>query len=345
MRARARVLATGAGPWPGTDPLEASRAVLGELGGEGGLPFLAHLPARGPGADAVGRTAALLVDVPVDLQPVGWRLTDRRGRDVNRASGYLRSDLDALAEAADGLDGPLALRCLGPWSLAASLWLPRGERAAVDAGAARDLVDSLAEGVAGHVAAVARLVPGAQVEVVLDEPDLLAVLGGRVPRASGWGRLPPVEGHVVRQGLAAVIDAVSGAGASVAVAVPLAREADEGPAPGASALLAELRTAGTDGVAVDLSAVAALGAEGWEALAEAQEGGSRLWLTPPPGSPAAVVDAVTGSWRRLGMDVGRLGDAVLVAPGAADGSARAASEALAELRRAADALTDAAGAG
>lgn len=339
-----RVLATGAGPWPGTDPLEALRTVVGELDGEGGMPFLPHLPARGPGADAVGRTAALLVDVPVDLQPAGWRLTDRPGRDAGRAAGYLRSDLDALAEACDGYAGPLAVRCLGPWTLAGSLWLPRGERAAVDAGASGDLVASLAEGVANHVADVKRLVSGARVAVVLDEPDLLAVLGGRVRRASGWGRLPPVGLHVVREGLATVVDAVHGAGASVAVAVPLAREADDGPAPGASALLAELRTASTDGVGLDLAAVAALGAEGWEALAHAQEAASRLWLTPSPGSPSEVVEAITAPWRRLGMDVAGLGDVVLAARAPRDGSAAAARDALATLRRAADALTDAVGA-
>ena len=37
--------------------------VLGELPN---LPFLPELPARGPGADIIGRTAALLVDLPVE---------------------------------------------------------------------------------------------------------------------------------------------------------------------------------------------------------------------------------------------------------------------------------------
>ena len=43
---------------PGTDPAEAMRIVLGELPD---LPHLAELPARGPGADLTGRTAALLM--------------------------------------------------------------------------------------------------------------------------------------------------------------------------------------------------------------------------------------------------------------------------------------------
>ena len=48
----------------------------------------------------VGRSAALLVDLPVDLQPSGWRLVDRPGRDLARARAWLAQDLDALAELA-----------------------------------------------------------------------------------------------------------------------------------------------------------------------------------------------------------------------------------------------------
>ncbi len=67
---------TGIGSLPGTDPAEAAALVLGELPD---LPHLPELPARGPGADMVGRGAALLVDLPVELVPSGWRLTARPG--------------------------------------------------------------------------------------------------------------------------------------------------------------------------------------------------------------------------------------------------------------------------
>ena len=53
---------------PGTDPAEAVAVVLGELPD---LPHLPELPARGPGADLTGRTAALLVDLPVETTPAG----------------------------------------------------------------------------------------------------------------------------------------------------------------------------------------------------------------------------------------------------------------------------------
>ena len=154
---------------------------------EDGLPYLPELPARGPGADMVGRAAGLLVDLPVDLQPMGWRFVDRPGRDASRTASLWREDLDELAEAFDGYTGELKLQVAGPWTLASSVWLHRAERAVVDQGATRDLVASLAEGVRVHLAEVQRLVPGAELVLQLDEPGLPAVLAGRLPTASGYG--------------------------------------------------------------------------------------------------------------------------------------------------------------
>ena len=48
---------------PGTDAREAARTVIGELPD---LPHLPELPDRGAGADIIGRTAALLVDLAVE---------------------------------------------------------------------------------------------------------------------------------------------------------------------------------------------------------------------------------------------------------------------------------------
>ncbi len=97
--------ATGIGSWPGTDVRAAIRATFDDLGEPPQLPYLPELPARGPGADMIGRTAALLVDLPVDLQPSGWRLVDHPGRDLKRARSFLSEDLDTLAEVADGYTG------------------------------------------------------------------------------------------------------------------------------------------------------------------------------------------------------------------------------------------------
>ena len=89
--------ATGIGSWPGTDLREALRTVR-DLLAEDGLPYLPEAPARGPGADLIGRTAGLLVDLTVDLQPSGWRFVDRPGHDARRTSSLWRQDLDDLAE-------------------------------------------------------------------------------------------------------------------------------------------------------------------------------------------------------------------------------------------------------
>src|SRR5699024_151059 len=72
---------TGPGPMPGTDPRESARVVMGECHA---LPFLPELPERGPGADQIGRTLALLADLPVDVSPRGWRLADSPGRLARR---------------------------------------------------------------------------------------------------------------------------------------------------------------------------------------------------------------------------------------------------------------------
>ena len=140
--------------------MEALRLVFGELPD---LPHLPELPDRGPGADLTGRTAALLVDLPVELTPSGWRFTARPGRTCARHIGFLSADLDALEEAAGGYAGPLKIQVCGPWTLAATIELIRSQDPALaDPGAVADLTASLAEGLAAHVAEVRERVPGAR---------------------------------------------------------------------------------------------------------------------------------------------------------------------------------------
>jgi Cobalamin-independent synthase, Catalytic domain len=294
--------ASGVGSWPGDDVVESQRTTLGELP-EPHVPYLPELPARGPGADMIGRAAALLVDMPVDLQPVGWRLVDRPGRDLSRAQGWLRQDLDVLAELADGYAGPFKVQVAGPWTLAAGLYLPRLERAVVDAGACRDLVGSLAEGVSRHVAEVRRLVPDAEVVVQLDEPSLPAVLTGALPTASGFGRLRAVEQPLVVGGLETVIEAAVAAGAVATVVHCCAADPPVG----------VLARTGTEALSLD---VAGLGRTGWEEVATAVERGVALWagVVPTSGavpSVAGAADAVWSRWRALGLDVGSLASVVL----------------------------------
>lgn len=290
------VVATGLGSWPGDDVREALRVVRDELAGavpEGvaGMPYLPELPARGPGADLLGRGAHLLVDMPVDLQARGWRLVDRPGRDHERTASWWRQDLDELAEALDGWTGPLKVQVAGPWTLAATLWLPLGDRVLSDQGATRDLAGSLAEGVAAHVAAVRRLVPGAEVVLQVDEPMISTVLLGRVRSDSGFRVLRTPERGEVVTALRMVLDAC-GADRTVLHSCASAPPVD---------VLAE---AGASAIALDVSE---LDRHRWEQVAEALETGASLWagLLPTSGeapAPDAALAPLRRGWHELGLD-------------------------------------------
>jgi methionine synthase II (cobalamin-independent) len=247
----------------------------------------------------IGRTAGLLVELAVDLQPTGWRLVDRPGQDAHRTAALMREDLDELAEVFDGHAGPLKVQVVGPWTLAASVWLPRGERAIVDEGACRDLVDSLAEGVRGHVETVRRLVPGAEVVLQVDEPSLATVLSGRLPTASGLGRLPSLDPQVAATGLRSVLSAHDGETVIHTC--------------GANPPLPLLRAARPGALSLD---IAQLGPRGWEGVAVAVEDGIRLYAgaVPTDGSETRAVDVaerLLGAWEKVGMPLGSLADIVV----------------------------------
>lgn len=316
------VVATGVGSWPGTDVREALRVVLGALTdavpeGVVGMPYLPELPDRGPGGDLVGRAAHLLVDLPVDLQPHGWRLVDRPGRDAERTASWWRQDLDELAEALDGYAGRLKVQVGGPWTLASSLWLPMGDRVLSDPGATRDLAGSLAEGVADHVSAVRRLVPGADVVVQLDEPSLTAVTLGRIRSESGYRVLRTPEPAELVEALESVVGAARQAGAVQVVAHSCAPDVP----------LELLQRAGADAVSLDVSL---LGAAGWERLGALLDAGVALWagLLPTQGDRTAypeLVGQLTTRWRELGLPLRDLtGVALTPACGLAGSSPQAA---------------------
>lgn len=313
--------ASGVGSLPGTDPAEAVRLVVGELPDFAHLP---ELPGRGAGADLIGRSAALLVDLAVDLTPAGWRLVPRGGIDQRRAAEFLARDLDALHDVAEDWTGPLKVQAAGPWTLAAGLERPRGERAVVDPGARRDLAQSLAEGLAGHVAAVSARVPGARVVVQLDEPSVPAVLQGALPTASGFGKLAAVEASVVEQELADLV-------ARLPVPVVVHCCAPRVP-------LGLFRSAGAAAVSFDLGLVQDL-----DAVGTAIEAGTHLFPGVVPGTdtalspPKATASRVQAWWRELGFAADDLAAAVTLTPscGLAGASPSYARAAMAHVREAA----------
>jgi hypothetical protein len=265
---------------PGTDAAEAMRIIAGELPD---FPHLPELPDRGPGADLTGRTAGLLTGMPVEVTPRGWRLADRPGRDLVRARSMLSSDLDMLEEVLQGYRGPVKIQLCGPWTLAATLELPRTMNMALaDPGAVADLIASLAESAAAHAAEVAKRLPGARLVVQFDEPALPAVTAGLIPTASGMSRLAAVEDDTVAAGLGRVLASTRCYTVvhCCAAAVPFGI----------------IRAAGADAVAFDLSQLRR-GEE--DEVAEAAEAGMGL-LTgaiPAVAGEAAGADQAGGAGR------------------------------------------------
>ncbi|MEV5489437.1 methionine synthase [Streptomyces bobili] len=321
--------ATGIGSMPGGDAREAARTVTGSFEE---FPFLAELPARGPGADMIGRTAGMLVELYARVEPSGWRLGDHPGRDTRRARSWLREDLDALEESTQGYQGQVKVQAVGPWTLAAALELRNGEAALSDPGACRDLAASLAEGLRVHLAEVQRRIPGAQVVLQLDEPSLTAVLRGHVRSASGYRTYRAVDRQVVEATLREVVGVHDGGPVVVHSCAP-------------DVPFALLRRAGAAAVSFDFSL---LTERDDDTIGEAVEAGTRLFAGVVPGTDAALSDpagsvmGVRTLWRRLGLRPDLLAEAVTVTPacGLAGASPAYAREALAHCVRAARSLAD-----
>ena len=325
------VTATGIGSLPLEDIDEALRLVFGELPE---LPHLPELPGRGLGADMIGRTAgAVLADLHVDYQPSGWRLIDRGSHDETTARELLARDLDALQIHGHEYGGRFKTQVTGPWTLAASLELQRGDKVLGDRGAVRDLTDSLAEGLTTHLQEMRRRLPHAELLVQLDEPSLPAVLAGRVPTASGYRAFAPVEEQTARERLSTVIEAARAAGAGTAMHCCA-------PQPPYSLL----RIA--DHVSVDASLIADADEEH---IGELVEAGNGLWLglvpSLGPGAPPTVrqtIEPARRLWSRLGFGPEQLRQTVTVTPtcGLAGASMGWVRTAMTLCRRAAQALDE-----
>lgn len=325
--------ATGVGSWPGTSPRHAAEVVCGELHK---LPHLVELPARGIGADLIGRAGALLVDIGIDTVPRGYRIAAGRSAVVRRAASVLAEDIDALEEAWEkaGLRGAgrtVKIQAPGPITLAAQLELPGGHRAITDSGALRDLAASLADGVAAHRGEVARRLD-ASVVVQFDEPSLPAAIAGRLTGVTSLSAVHPVD-EPVAVGL--FDDCVAAVGAEVAVhscAPKLPWEL--------------LQRSAIHAVSVDVSTLTAADLDG---VGEFVESGRTVLLGAVPSSaptarpsPAEIARSVASVTDRLGFARSVLRERIGVTPecglaGATPEWARAAVELT---QQAADAFAD-----
>lgn len=308
-------LASGVGSMPGGQVLseadnareyaEAVRLVLGEL------PQLAHvpeLPGRGAGASMTGRGLAVVTGLGADLQPHGWRLTDASGIDHRRARSLLGQDLDEVEEQAQDFEGVFKTQVAGPWTLAATVEKPRGDKVLSDHGARRELAEALAEGLRDHVADVRRRLPKAtKLLVQVDEPALPAVLAGQVPTASGFGRHRTVGPPEASAGLALAAGAIADAGG-----VPIVH-CCAGDVP-----VDLLRGAGFQGLSVDLGV---LTATAYDSLATALEAGERVLLgvvpslePPTPPTDKAIAERALRFLEMLGLGPDEVGDSLVLTP-------------------------------
>jgi len=294
---------------PGEDVAEAVRVVLGEVPD---LPYLPELPARGVTAQLAGRAVALVAELGFDLQPAGWRLTDAPGIDHRRARSLLAQDLDVLEELTQetGLfkaGGELKVQVCGPWTLAATVERPRGDRVLADFGARRELAQALAEGLTVHLRDLQRRVPGARLVVQVDEPGLPSVMSGQVPTSSGFGRHRSVDAPRASEPLEWIFAAIAAAGAG-SVAHCCAPDVPIG----------LLRGAGAQGISLDLDLLVA---EAYDELGTALDEGSRVYLGVVPGSDPAriptvqlVTDRVLRLLDMLGFDPDEVGPQLVLTP-------------------------------
>ena len=301
-------LATGVGSMPGSegdDYAEAVRVVLGELPD---LPHVPEVPGRGVQAGMTGRGLAVVAGLAADLQPAGWRLTDASGADHRRARSLLAQDLDTVEELAQDISGTFKTQIVGPWTLAATVEKPRGDKLLSDHGARRELAQALAEGVRVHLADLRRRLRGVERWIVqIDEPALASVIGGKVPTASGFGRhrrvdLPEASAH-----LEWVIEAVAEAGADAWV---------HSCAPETPWSL--VVGAGVSGLSADLSM---LGAVDLDVFAEALEAGHTVALGVVPStdpeevpSDARITERVQRWIDMLGLDPEIVRDHLVITP-------------------------------
>ncbi|MGZ4510288.1 MAG: methionine synthase [Mycobacterium sp.] len=298
--------ASGVGSWPGTKPREAAEVVVGELAGA--LPHIVELPARGVGADMLGRAGALLIDVAIDIVPRGYRVAARPGAVTRRARSLLDEDMDALEEAWEvaglrGGDRVVKVQAAGPITLAAELELANGHRAITDSGALRDLAASLAEGVAAHRAALARRLE-TPVVVQFDEPSLPKALGGRLTGVTALSPVAPLDEAVADALLDTCVATVGGE-------VSLHSCAPELP-------WNMLRDSSIGAISVDVST---LTAADLDSIAAFVESGRTVMLgvvaaSAPPRRPSAedVAAALVAVTDRLGFARSALRDRIGVTP-------------------------------
>lgn len=334
------MIATLSGSLPGADPYVAAAGMLGEIR----APHLPVLPELGGGhrTDSTGRTAVMLTALPVDAQPYGWRLTGTttgtESLHARHAGAWFTQTLNCLVDAAGEADialPELAVRVLGPVSLAARLWLPGGERALRDHGARGDITASWADGVANTMQRVHQ-VTGARITAVIDEPEAVNVLTGQVPTASGYYTVRSLDPNELRSHWQTAIEALTDAADMAIGGIIFAPDLQHGSVADQQRLLphlidvlppqpsedaSETVSAPRYGMVLPqapLDGVAAR-ADVWDTIAELVETGRTVHLKLPwrglnTTDPALQAQSLQHTWERIGIESDLLAQLRITAP-------------------------------
>lgn len=217
-----KIVATLVGSMPGSDVWETTAVVRGELPD---LPMLPELPNRGPGADMIGRTMAMLAGVSSEFAvmttPTRWRLAGHRSSAqpavMRRASSWLAEDLDASEASFADYAGAYKVQLAGPWTLAACVEGVNGDVLIADAGAVNELREALLEAATLHLQTVKRRLSKATVALQIDEPMLMQVHVGDIRTPSGLRAHAPISMPRLIDGLNQVFDHVHSLDVSVGV--------------------------------------------------------------------------------------------------------------------------------
>ncbi|MGV1037097.1 MAG: methionine synthase [Candidatus Nanopelagicales bacterium] len=332
--------ATAVGSFPGVDPWETAAVVRGEFPD---LPVLAELPARGPGADMIGRTLSLLAgtvspEFAATTTTTGWRIGSQTSAHLpapmRRGLAWLGEDLDSAQSQWGSYDGPFKVQLVGPWTVAAAVEGKNGEALLFDRGAVRDLAAATAHATSLHIDEVRRRLPAAQIVMQFDEPSLPAVLAGRIRTQSGWGTCLPVPEPEAKACLANLLSAGTGKLATAAVHCC-----------GRDAPINLFREAGAQIVSVDLSFDRSEASD--EAFGQLLDSDALLMAgvvdpmrQPVNLTPAAVLRPLLTMLSRLSMSYGEASERLLLSPScglaavASLAATRPVSEALAAAGRA-----------
>lgn len=234
---KARV--SGLGIVPDRSNSEAARIIAGECGE---APFVPLLPRRGPGADPIGRTGAIISlvgsDFSIETVSTGWRLTRAPGRDISRAQSYLSADLDAMEEQFSTSTSELSFSFIGPITWAAQVEDARGEKILRDHGALREVSSVIAQASVDLGAQLRRRFPSMKFFFQIDEPLVMPASLGAIATASALKTYVALDPQFILSLWEPIFAAIDGLGSRFGV------NAVNGPTALSDRLISSLQLAG-----------------------------------------------------------------------------------------------------